>query len=74
MTEDEKKEFIATAEPFQIQEMFPFEYTLQMRMGPSKWHLSAVKMTELEAKMYQHACDVRQFEDSMKEIGQAFRS
>lgn len=68
MNEDEKKEFIATAEPCQIQAMFPFEYTLQLRMGASRWHLSAERMSDLEAKMYRHACDVKQFEDSMKEI------
>ena len=66
MTTDEKELFIATAEPFQIVAMFPREYTLQMRMGPSMWHTSAVRMTALEITAYDLACGVREFELDVK--------
>ena len=61
-----KEQFLATASPTEIQARHPFEYTLQWRMGASKWHLSAVKMTELEIKMFKLASAVREFELDVK--------
>ena len=68
MNKDEKQAFILSAAPTAVQAKFPFEYTLQWRMGPSKWHLSAVKMTKLEANMFRLASEVRAFEHEVKEL------
>lgn len=67
MTKDEKAEFMRTASPQAIVEKFPREYTLQMRMGPSKWHMSASRMTPLEVQMYDLANGVYQLEEFVKQ-------
>jgi len=68
MTLEEKKVFIANADPYLVVQEFPFEYTLNMRMGASMWHLSAVLMTELEIKMYTLACEAREFNNEIKRL------
>ena len=55
-----KQQFIMTAEPYLVAQQLPREFTLQMRLGAFKWHLSAVRMSELEIKMYDLAQKVRE--------------
>lgn len=66
MIDKDRAEWISNATPHQIVERYPFEYTLNMRMGPTKWHLSASYMSPLEQDMYRLASDLRQYENELK--------
>lgn len=66
MTPEEKSIFLCNAEPYQIVEEYPREYTLQMRVVGSRWYLSASRMTKLEIMAYDMACELKALNEAIR--------
>ena len=74
-TPEEKHAFLLSATPWKIVEEYPREYTIQMRWGAYMWHTSAVRRSDLEVKMYDLACESREYEGAISDtVGDLRRS
>ncbi len=68
MTDDEKLQFVKTADPYQVVERFPFEYTINIRLGPTKWHTTAALMSPMEQQVYRASAELRDLESQQTHI------
>lgn len=68
MSDNEKMQFVKTADPYKVVELFPFEYTINIRLGPTKWHTTAALMSEIEQQVYRASAELRYLESQQIHI------
>jgi len=73
MSDEEKMHFVKTADPYKVVEQFPYEYTINIRLGPTKWHTTAALMSEMEQLLYMAAAELREVEHKQIRIDNHLR-